>query len=454
MNKENQILIELLNGVENWSDLKVKLEKYNTSQTENTTKKTQAGKIFEVFTKYYLQTDPRQSDLYKTVWLYNEISLEISKKLSLPPIDHGIDLLLVDKDDNYYAVQCKFTNDETKTLSWRGDKIAHVFGLGTNCHKIIVFTNASGTADVAKAFQKFEQIAFDELNSIEPAVFRNILELANGNQPKELKKHSPKEHQKDAIDKVIQHFEENDRGQLILPCGAGKTVTALWIKEVMKPKTTLVLVPSLALLKQIKNDWARHKNSLYSYICVCSEKDIDKDSNKRDADNVILHTYEIGRVTTDIEKVKTFLLKEGDKVVFSTYQSIEVIVNAVKKTQGFYFDLVICDEAHRTAGSKDKNTFTLVHYDINLPARKRLYMTATPKIVSKKLKRKLGEDYKLFCDMSNPIIYGDEAYHMTFGDAISRKILVDYKIIGIGVSDLQVKKYIDERQYLGNYNAE
>jgi superfamily II DNA or RNA helicase len=454
MNKENQILIELLNGVENWSDLKVKLEKYNTSQTEKTTKKTQAGKIFEVFTKYYLQTDPKKTELYKNVWLYDEVSTEIREELRLPSIDHGIDLLLRDFDNNFHAVQCKFKNDETKSLSWSGDKIANVFALGTNCHKIIVFTNASDTTSVAKAFElKFEQIAFDELNSIESELFYNILELAKGNQPKELKKHTPKEHQKEAIEKVVQHFENNDRGQLILPCGAGKTVTALWIKEVLKPKTTLVLVPSLALLKQIKNDWARHKNSSYSYLCVCSEKDIDKDSSKED--NVILHTYEIGGpVTTEVENVKSFLLKEGDKVVFSTYQSIEVIVNAVKKIQNFYFDFVICDEAHRTAGGKDKNTFTLVHYDINLPARKRLYMTATPKIVSKKLKRKLGEDYELFCDMSNPKIYGDEAYHMTFGDAISRKILVDYKIIGIGVSDLQVKKYIDERKYLGSYTAE
>jgi len=454
MSKENQILIELLEGVKYWSDLKDKLERFNTSQSEKSVKKTQAGKIFEIFAKYYLQTDPKKTELYKNVWLYDEVSSDVREELRLPSIDHGIDLLLQDTDNNFHAVQCKFKNDETKSLSWSGDKIANVFALGTNCHKIIVFTNASDTTSVAKAFeQKFEQIAFDELNSIETDIFSNILELARGNQPKELKKHTPKEHQKEAIEKVVLHFKNNDRGQLILPCGAGKTVTALWIKENLKPKTTLVLVPSLALLKQIKNDWARHKNSFYNYLCVCSEKDIDKDSNKED--NVILHTYEIGGpVTTDAENVKSFLLREGEKVVFSTYQSLEVIVNAVKKIQDFYFDFVICDEAHRTAGGKDKNTFTLVHYDVNLPSRKRLYMTATPKIVSKKLKRKLGEDYELFCDMSNPKIYGDEAYHMTFGDAISRKILVDYKIIGIGVSDLQVKKYIDERKYLGNYTAE
>lgn len=452
MSKENQILTELLNEVENWSDLKTKLEKYNTSQTESTSKKTQAGKIFEVFTKYYLQTDPKKTELYKSVWLYDEVSTEIRKELSLPSIDHGIDLLLQDFDNNYHAVQCKFKNDETKSLSWSGDKIANVFALGTNCHKIIVFTNASDTTSVAKAFeQKFEQIAFDELNSIEPEIFKNILDLALGNRPKALKKHTPKEHQQIAIDKVIEHFETKERGQLILPCGAGKTVTALWIKEKIQSKTTLVLVPSLALLKQIKNDWARHKTNPYSYLCVCSEKDIDKDQD----DAIRLHTYEIGGpVTTDFEKVKMFLQKDCERIIFSTYQSIEVIVNAVKRIPGFAFGLIICDEAHRTAGSRDKNTFTLVHDNKKIPALKRLYMTATPKIVSKKLKRKLGEEYDLFCDMSNPRIFGEEAFHMNFGDAITRKILVDYKIIGIGVSDLQIKKHIEERKYLGDYTAE
>jgi predicted helicase len=255
MIKENQILIELLTGVERWCDLKIKLEEFNTAQTESTIKKTQAGKIFEVFTKYYLQTDPKKTELYKNVWLYDEVSIEIKEKLRLPSIDHGIDILLQDYDNNFHAVQCKFKNDETKSLSWSGDKIANVFALGTNCHRIIVFTNASDTTSVAKAFEeKFEQIAVDELNSIEPEILKGIYDLARGNQPKALTKHKPKEHQVIAIEKVVQHFESNNRGQLILPCGAGKTVTALWIKEKIKSKTTLVLVPSLALLKQIKND--------------------------------------------------------------------------------------------------------------------------------------------------------------------------------------------------------
>jgi superfamily II DNA or RNA helicase len=448
MNRYNQILIELLNNVKTWSDLKIGLEKYNTVKTKTTIKKTIAGNIFEYFAKYYFLTEPTQTDLYKNVWLYNEIPLDISEKLKLPPIDHGIDILLQDNDNNYYAVQCKFKNDELKTLSWSGDKIANVFALGTLCEKVMVFTNASDVAQVAKNFEsKYLQITNGELINIEPDIFENILNYALGKQPKELKKYTPKPHQTIAISKVVNHFSKNERGQLILPCGAGKTLTALWIKENLNYKTTLVLLPSLALLKQIKNDWARHKNSSYNYMCVCSEKDIDKDQ----FDSVAVHTYEIGGpVSTDPNIVNGFIKKPGKKVVFSTYQSLKVIRDACKINPGFSFDITICDEAHRTAGSKNKNVFTLVHDNKYIPSNKRLYMTATPKVVSTKLRTRLGEDYELLCDMSNPSVYGDEAFRMSFGEAIEQGILVDYKIIGIGVTDKEVKKFIEERNYVAD----
>ena len=452
MNKFNQILTEILEGVNDWSVLKDKLETYNTIKTETTQKITIAGKIFEVFAKYYFQTDPSKTELYKNVWLYDEIPLKIKEQLKLPPIDHGIDLLLQDFDEKYSAVQCKFKNNEDSKLSWSSDKIANVFALGTNCDKIIVFTNVSEITEVAKAFEdKFELIDFNELILIKSDVFLNIYLKAKGNQPKQLEKYEPKKHQEIAINKVVAHFSENNRGQLILPCGAGKTLTALWIKEQLKPKTTLILVPSLALLKQIKNDWSRHKNDPYRYICVCSEKDIDKDKK----DSVNIHTYEIGGpVTTDPKLVQEFLIKDFDKIIFSTYQSIAVISNASKMLSNFEFDFVICDEAHRTAGSKDKNTFTIIHNNSLLPASKRLYMTATPKVVSKNLKNKLGEDYELLCDMSNPDIFGEEAHRMSFFEAIQEKILVDYKIICIGVTDRQIKKYIDDRNLVSDVSLE
>ncbi|MDE3744153.1 DEAD/DEAH box helicase [Maribacter polysaccharolyticus] len=452
MLKENQILSELLDGVTKWSELKGKLEEHNTIQTETTSKKTLAGKIFECFSKHYFLTVPDKKDFYKNVWYYEEIPNRVKEHLKLPSIDHGIDLLLEDIYGKYHAVQCKFKNDESKSLSWSGDKIANVFALGTNCDKVIVFSNSSDVTKVAKAFSdKYEQILNDSLLELNEEYFQIIHQLAKGNNPPELEKYTPRKHQKTAISKTVSHLKNNSRAQLILPCGAGKSLTSLWIKESLEAKSTLVLVPSLALLKQIKTDWARHKSQAYKPLYVCSEKDI----HKSDKDTPKVHTYEIGGpVTTDILEIKSFLQSDSHKIVFSTYQSIKAVSEACLSISRFSFDLTICDEAHRTAGSKEKNTYTLVHSNEKLPSKKRLYMTATPKVASTNLKSRLGEDYSLLCDMSNPEIYGEEAYRMSFGEAIQNKILVDYKIIGIGVSDKEIQKYIIKREYVNDVTAE
>lgn len=452
MQNTNQILAELLEGITKWSDLKVKLSDYNTSKTKKTDKKNIAGKIFEYFSKYYFETNPEKMDYYENVWLYEEIPLDIKEQLSLPSIDHGIDILLKTPEQKFHAVQCKFKNDQTKKLSWSGDKIANVFGSGIKCDKIIVFSNASSVTKTAKGYDEiYEEILHDKLLEITSEDFIRISDKAKGYRPRELVKFEPLEHQKIAISNVVNHLSINNRAQLILPCGAGKTLTSLWIKEKLSTKNTLVMVPSLALLKQIKNDWARHKRDFYKPLYVCSEKDIDKGNS----DETVTHGYEVGGpVTTKTHEVIEFLQKEENKTVFSTYQSIAVIEEACEQLPDFKFDCIICDEAHRTAGSSKSNTFTIVHDDSRIPSSKRLYMTATPKVVSTSQKTKMGDDYALLCDMSNPEIFGEEAHRMTFGEAIDLGILVDYKIVGIGVTDEQVQQYIEERDYIDKVTVE
>ena len=163
-----------------------------------------------------------------------------------------------------------------------------------------------------------------------------------------------------------------------------------------------------------------------------------------------MYTYEIsGEVTTSTSRVTEFLESEfQSKIVFCTYQSIKVIQDALMDIPNFSFDLIICDEAHRTAGGARQNTFSIVHDQGKIKGTKRLYMTATPRVVSAQLKAKLCNDYALLCDMSNPEIFGAEAFRMSFAEAINQKILVDYKIIGIGVTQKQVKQFIDQRRYV------
>jgi len=449
--REEKIIVDILKRADNWDSLKKELEKFNTVESNETKKSTQAGKLFEFFAKYYFLTEPTQKINYKNVWLYNDVPPSILDKLKLPYKDYGIDLILQDTHDRFAAVQCKFKNDETLELNWTKDKLGNAFGLAKNCDRLIIFTNASSVTNVAKKLtSSYEQICYDSLSDISSETFNDLLEVANGNSPKPHQKKRPKEHQVKAIDAVINHLKENDRCQLILPCGAGKTLTALWIKEEIKATKTLVLVPSLALLRQIKNDWNAQRNTEFDYVCVCSEKDIDNE--KEDA--IEVKPYEIGGpLETKPKDLASYLKQQANTVVFSTYQSIELVSKAIKLIRNWKFDLIICDEAHRTFGSAAKNTFTIVHNNKRVPSKKRIYMTATPKVASKSLKTKLGQDYELLCDMGQEDIFGREAFRMSFAEAIDKGILCQYKIIGVGVSDKEVKKFIDNRQYTGEATA-
>ncbi len=223
-----------------------------------------------------------------------------------------------------------------------------------------------------------------------------------------------------------------------------KTMVSLWIKEEMLSNHTIILFPSLALLRQTKNEWAANQKEYIPYICICSENDIDKKK-----DQITTHTYEInGRVSTDVEEIKSFLSEYPKTIVYSTYQSLNVVSEAVKSLN-FRFDLAICDEAHKTSVSK-RSHFGLIHEDKNIPVSKRLYMTATPRIISKSLKNRKLEELQYIADMSNPEIYGLEFYRMSFREAIDKEILVDYKIIAIGVSDKEIQEAILERIFIAD----
>jgi superfamily II DNA or RNA helicase len=447
MTEYKNILTELIKDKASWRELKPELSKYNVHSTETTEKDTRAGKIFEVFTKLYFLVSPTEKDNFKNVWLFEETPLEVRNKLNLGNQDYGVDLVLQDIEDQYFVVQCKYKNDESSKLNWSADKIANLFAFCPNANGYIVFSNAVDLDNVSKTrHDNFTFYGVANLNEIQKETFNSIYSFLAQNQLIERKLYDPLPHQEIAIHECTQWFTEGEepRGQLILPCGAGKTFTALWIKEKLQSKNTLVLVPSLALLRQIKNEWSKQRKNIYQYLCVCSETDIDKDTT----DTLVTHTYEIDtRVTTDSEHVKSFLLKQfEEKVIFSTYHSLPVIANAIKEIS-FEFDFVFCDEAHKTAGVGN-NKFSLIHNNNRIPSKYRLYATATPRIVKESLKKKLGDDLKYAYDMNDPDTFGYEFHRMTFKDAIEEEILVDYKIVAIGVNSDELKEYIEQRRFI------
>jgi predicted helicase len=260
MIKYKKILSDIIKDKNYWTDLKPELSKYNIDNREEGIKDTSAGKIFEVFSKYYFLTAPELDGQYSDVWLYDEIPFTIKETLDLGTIEHGIDLLLKTYNNEYIVVQCKFKNDETSKLNWSSDKIANLFAYCPKADGYIVFSNCASLDSVSLSRQEnFTFFSIGHLLEIEPDTFLNITLRLDDNQPKEKVFFIPKPHQQKAIDECTLWFTEGEesRGQLILPCGAGKTFTSLWIKEELKSNKTLVLVPSLALLRQIKNEWSK-----------------------------------------------------------------------------------------------------------------------------------------------------------------------------------------------------
>lgn len=433
MQKYEIRLVQLLSNVKSWNDLFLLLKEEDFS-----------GKIFEIFCKYYFLFEPTVKEDYTNIWLFDEIPTNIKQQLGFKNVEHGVDLLLKTIDNELIAVQCKFRSNENLKLSWSGDKLANLFAYADKADRYFIFTNVADIDEVSES-KKVSLFNISYLLDIEESTFSQIAAEINKSKFEVIQKFEPREHQIDAIESCLKGFQTSDRGQLILPCGAGKSLTALWIKEGLKAKNTLVLVPSLALLRQIKEDWARQRRTLYHYLCVCSETDIDNASN----DSFVTHTYELGsRVTTDPLIIRRFLEKDFEKIIFSTYQSLPQIVAAMKGTN-LNFDFVICDEAHKTAGVH-QGLFGFIHDNKKIAAKKRLYMTATPRIVSDAIKKRLEDEFQLSYDMSNPNIFGFEFYRMTFKDAIEKGILVDYKIITIGVTREDLAEYIKDRRLISD----
>jgi predicted helicase len=259
----------------------------------------------------------------------------------------------------------------------------------------------------------------------------------------------PKPHQKEASKAVVQGFQAADRGQLILPCGAGKTYTALQIKEKMQAKTTLCVVPSIPLVSQMKNAWLNDKKKDFDYLCVCSDPSVNSVEQGEETEKEFKELKQEARekVTTNVEDIVKYIKtkRKNDSVIFVTYDSVPKIKQALEHTKT-EFDLAIIDEAHNTAGANDK-VVSPIHSNADIAIKKRLYMTATPKVHSKRDEAKVAAGEIL--SMSDEKIFGREFHRMSFAKAIEKGILVDYKIIAVGIDEdelFRTNKHLPEEE--------
>ncbi len=266
----------------------------------------------------------------------------------------------------------------------------------------------------------------------------------------------PKKHQKEAISKALDHYKNHNRGRLIMACGTGKTFTSLQITEHLANETNLVLflVPSIALLGQTLLEWTSYSKRVINPICICSDSKVSKRSER---DLMLTKTTDLALpASTNIEKIlhqfKQFYSRSGESltVVFSTYQSIDVVSKSQKKWLQYdseaVFDLIVCDEAHRTTGAtfskKDESAFVKVHNNEFIKSRKRLYMTATPRLYSDSAKQKAEESDILLCSMDDDQLYGKEFYRIGFGRAVEEKQLTDYKVLILTLDKTSVHRYV------------
>ena len=397
------------------------------------------GKQFERFVKWFLKNDPEWATQVEDLWLWDEYPGRWGP-------DCGIDLVFKSKIGKTWAVQAEVLiladhddiskNDVDTFLSESNRKqidhrllIATTDRLGANARQVL---DAQEKSVVRYLLSHFESAAVEFPDSIQS--------LSTGKR-----KPAPEPdrlHQIEAVDAVLSGFQTASRGQLIMACGTGKTFVCLWVKEQLKAKRTLVLVPSLNLLSQMLNEWTFAAREPFDALCVCSDQTV----NRRDEDEAIGIAADLPfPVSNDVNEIAEFLKADKDQVIFSTYQSSPLVAQAQKRPGVPQFDLVIADEAHRCAGKSD-TVFGTVLDDRLIKSDRRLFATATPRVYRTSLKKAAEEFGVEVVDMNDEESFGKRFHTLTFGEAIKRAQLTDYRVLIVGVDDERVKEWIENRR--------
>ena len=438
------------------------IEKYRSVSYSERNK----GDRFERLIQAYLLTDPQYAHSLKKVWLWNEFPW----KKDLGGLDTGIDLVALTVNDEYWAIQCK-CYDETASI----DKPSVDSFLATSSRE---FTD--DRQSVIRFYQrywiyttnKWSSNATDAIKNQNPPVTRISLshlqeapvdwdKLENGIHGEQARneRKTLRPHQKEAMDKAHEYFKTAERGKLIMACGTGKTFNALRIAENETNGNGLILflVPSIALLGQSLREWTADAMEPINAICICSDPAVSRKKTKDDdSDSFSVIDLALPASTNIYQIVKQFdeiqnSGKKGLTVVFSTYQSIEAVNFAQKqlleKGEGI-FDLIICDEAHRTTGVKlanqDESAFTRVHNNDYIRGKKRLYMTATPRLYDDNTTSKAAEVGAVLCSMDDESLYGEEIYRIGFGEAVEKGLLTDYKVLILTLNEKDIPPSIQK----------
>ncbi|MCV2216071.1 DEAD/DEAH box helicase [Thauera sp. Sel9] len=400
------------------------------------------GGKFERLIKAYLTTDPLYVSRFSDVWLWTEWPDRGGKG------DTGIDLVAKERDTGaLVAIQCKFYTPTYYLQKGDIDSFFTASGKAPFASRLIVSTTDKWSKHAEDALEA-QQIPCARLrvqDLEDSAVDWSKFSLAKPDHVVLRNKKKPFKHQQAALKAVAKGFAEHERGKLIMACGTGKTFTSLKIVEQETPSNGLVLflVPSISLLSQTLKEWTAQATDEIRAFAVCSDTKVGKHS-----EDIAVHDLAFP-ATTDAKRLGLAMAArpKGDTrrtVIFSTYQSIDVISQAQKKHGVGEFDLIVCDEAHRTTGvtlaDDDESAFVRVHKPEFLAAKHRLYMTATPKIYADESKTKADEAGAEIASMDNEALFGPEFHRLGFGEAVSQGLLADYKVMVLAVDEKSVSK--------------
>lgn len=413
------------------------------------------GNRFEKLIKNYLLTDRKYN--FKNIYNWNEFPF----RDEFGGHDIGIDLVAVDNDNQYWAIQCKFHSKNTYIDKSGVDSFLATSSKSFNngvkfSYRLWIenygIWNSKAEKTIENQNPPVSRITRSDLENSGVDWYK-IFNGIYGKEALQIKKELF-EHQNEAIEKSHEYFKNENRGKLIMACGTGKTLTALKIaeRETNENGLILFLVPSIALLGQTLNEWNAQANKPIYSIVICSDSKVEGKGKTIREDNTIADLPL--PATTDINTIKNRLEKainntnRGMIVVFSTYQSIEVISKAQSKINNFEFDLIICDEAHRTTGvsiaDEDESSFIKVHNNDFIKGHKRLYMTATPRIYSEDSKLKAQQNSITLCSMDDKKLYGEEIYRIGFGKAVENGLLSDYKVLILTISNNNISESIQQ----------
>ncbi len=392
------------------------------------------GRQFERLVKWYLETAPEYRSLVKRVYLWNEWPGRWG-------VDAGIDLVVATKADDLWAVQAKaygsgysIKKADVDSFLSESNRLQFSFRL------LVATTDHLGDKAARTIHEQEKPVGLKLLSQLrhENVQWPKNLERLEAPAPVRF---APLPHQVEAIEAVVNGQRDVDRGQLLMACGTGKTLAGLWIDEALSSQRTLVIVPSLSLLGQTLRAWSAQAAERFEYLAVCSDQTVAS------TDSFTSWTADLGvPVTTDVGEIGRFLSKDGRRVVFSTYHSTPAIASA-QDAGAPRFDLAIADEAHRAAGRVDSSFSTVLDPE-RIRATRRIFMTATPRIVSSGVRAAAREQDIEVTSMDDVGKFGAVLHQLSFREAIDRGLLSDYRVVIIGVDDPGVGHAVRRRDLL------